>query len=103
MDISEFQRIAKKFREHLNKSNPRQYNTAVELLADLTEEIGELAKSITRKEIRGVEPDHKIEDDVVDVLFSLFCFANHYKFDMKAEIAKVLKKWEERYGIKLAK
>ena len=101
MDISELQKIAKKFRDGLNRQNPKQYNTPVELLADLTEELGELAKSITRKEIRNMGSEHKIEEEVIDVLFSLLWIANHYGLDIEKEIKKSVQKWEKRFGVEL--
>jgi len=69
-------------------------------LADLVEEIGELARIInTLENIKKPKPGEKINElemEMGDVLFSLICLANYYKVDLTKALLKVIKKYDIR-------
>ncbi|MCD6514007.1 MAG: nucleotide pyrophosphohydrolase [Candidatus Asgardarchaeum sp.] len=69
-------------------------------LADLVEEIGELARIInTLENIKKPKPGEKINElemEMGDVLFSLICLANYYKVDLAKALLKVIKKYDTR-------
>lgn len=100
MDVSELQKIAGEFRKSLNEKFGEQFKGSKELMIDLMEEVGELAKSISRKEIRGEEPDHPIESEIVDVFLDILWLANHYNIDLGGEFQKSMEKWKDRFELK---
>jgi NTP pyrophosphatase (non-canonical NTP hydrolase) len=68
-----------------------------EMLARLTEELGEIASDLQRN--HGLRPRKTvtdIEEEVGDLLFTLGAFANIHKLDLEAAFARVLEKYAER-------
>lgn len=68
-----------------------------EMLARLTEELGEIASDLQRN--HGLRPRKSvtdIEEEVGDLLFTLGAFANIHKLDLEAAFSRVLDKYAER-------
>jgi NTP pyrophosphatase (non-canonical NTP hydrolase) len=68
-----------------------------ELLARLTEELGEVARDLQRQ--RGMRPrpqPSNLEDEVGDLLFTVAAFANVQKIDLERAFRNVLAKYESR-------
>ncbi|MDO8269828.1 MAG: MazG nucleotide pyrophosphohydrolase domain-containing protein [Candidatus Levybacteria bacterium] len=67
-------------------------------LAELMEEVGELANAIQTDEGFKSTKRKKSElvDSVCDVLFEVFAIAAHYKIDLNTEYPKVLKFIDDR-------
>ncbi|WP_223211938.1 nucleotide pyrophosphohydrolase [Thermococcus henrietii] len=64
-----------------------------EMLAALTEEVGELADAMLAQEgIKGSPGEGKLEEELGDVLFALLCIANYYGINaeeaLKVSVAK---------------
>jgi NTP pyrophosphatase (non-canonical NTP hydrolase) len=100
MEVSELQRIAADFRKSLDEKFGRQFRGPKELMIDLMEEVGELAKSVSRKEIRGEEPKHSIESELTDVFLDVLWLANHYGIEIDREFMKSMERWKERFELK---
>jgi len=68
-----------------------------QILAHLTEELGEIASALQRKE--GLRP-RKVEEDlggeVGDLLFTLAAFANATGIDLEESVGKVIDKYNAR-------
>jgi NTP pyrophosphatase (non-canonical NTP hydrolase) len=101
MQISELQKISEGFRKSMDDKFGEQFKGPKELLIDLMEEVGELAKSISRKEIRGEEPKHSIESEIIDVFLDILWMANHYGVDLEAGFMKSLGEWKKRFGVEI--
>ena len=70
-----------------------------EILARLTEELGELSAALQRDQgLRPRESDTEVAEEVGDVLFTLAAFANARKINLQDTIEQVLAKYEERDG-----
>ena len=70
-----------------------------EILARLTEELGELSAAVQREE--GLRPRKvavDLEDELGDVLFTLAAFANASGIRLSEAIEKVLRKYRQRDG-----
>jgi NTP pyrophosphatase (non-canonical NTP hydrolase) len=93
MDIKKLQEIAAEIRKSMDKKFGKRFNGPKELMVDLMEEVGELASSISRKEIRGEEPKHSIESELADVLLTIFWLANYYGVELDREFEKKHGKW----------
>jgi NTP pyrophosphatase (non-canonical NTP hydrolase) len=68
-----------------------------ELLARLTEELGEVARDLQRQ--RGMRPrpqKSNLEEEVGDLLFTIAAFANVQKIDLQSAFEQVLAKYEAR-------
>ena len=69
-------------------------------LAVLVEEVGELARIMSRKygdqSFKGEESGQDLADELADVLFVLVCIANQTGVDLTAAIQKNLEKKTER-------
>ena len=76
------------------------YWDPLSMLAALIEESGELAKEINYqqgyKPKKSNEKEHKINEEVADVLFALICIANHFEIDLEKELKKTLHKYTTR-------
>lgn len=103
MDISELQEIAAEFRKSLDKKFSEQFKGPRELMIDLMEEVGELAKSISRKEIRGEKPKHPIESEIVDVFLDILWLSNYYGIELGKEFEKSLERWKKRFEVEIKK
>ena len=68
-----------------------------ELLARLTEELGEVARDLQRQ--RGMRPrpqPSNLFEEVGDLLFTLAAFANLEKIDLARAVERVIEKYRER-------
>lgn len=76
------------------------YFPPFEILAGLTEEVGELSREITYrlgvKTKKPAEDVGEIEDEIADVLFVLSCIANSFDIDLDEAFEKKMRKIEER-------
>ena len=69
-------------------------------LGVLMEEVGELARVMTRKhgEQSSKDSDHqyKMEEELADILFVVICLANQSNIDLEAAFVKSLQKKSDR-------
>jgi NTP pyrophosphatase (non-canonical NTP hydrolase) len=76
------------------------YWTQHEMLARLTEELGELAREINHrygpKKKKFDEMDNSIEAEVGDILYTLACLANVEGFSLEESLRQSIKKVETR-------
>lgn len=76
------------------------YWTPHEILARLTEEVGELAREINHqygpKKKKSDEPDNSIEAETGDILYALACLANAKNFSLEESLQKSIEKIESR-------
>jgi NTP pyrophosphatase (non-canonical NTP hydrolase) len=76
------------------------YFDELSMLAQLVEEVGEVARVVSRRygDQRPKELDARLElgDELADVLFVLICLANKTGIDLGAEFARNLAKKTER-------
>ncbi len=76
------------------------YFKPLEILARLTEEVGELAREINHsfgpKKKKATEKDNEIGDEIGDIIFTLICLANSLKIDLDKSFKKVIKKLYKR-------
>ena len=77
------------------------YWNPFEMLAALTEEVGELADEILKFEgVKGSGDIQTLEEELGDVVFALACIANHYGVDLIEALDKTVKKYRQRDGNK---
>ena len=71
-----------------------------EILARITEEVGELAREINHrygpKKKKADEADRAIEDEVGDILYALACLGNSEGFLLDEALQKSIEKVETR-------
>ena len=83
----------------INKYGVRYYNELTNM-AILTEEVGEVARIISRKygEQSYKESDEKVDlgDELADVLFVVLCLANQTGIDLESALKKNLAKKTNR-------
>ncbi|RNF40488.1 nucleotide pyrophosphohydrolase [Planococcus salinus] len=76
------------------------YFTPMELMARLTEELGELSREVMHhygpKKKKSTEQDNTIEAEIGDVLFVLTCMANSLNIDMEQAHNQVMEKFNSR-------
>lgn len=76
------------------------YFTPMELMARLTEELGELSREVMHqygpKKKKSTEEDNTIEAEIGDVLFVLTCMANSLDIDMEKAHDQVMEKFNSR-------
>jgi NTP pyrophosphatase (non-canonical NTP hydrolase) len=76
------------------------YFKPLEILARLTEEVGELAREINHrfgpKKKKDTEDVKEIEDELSDIIFTLTCLANSLDLDMDRGFKKVMDKYNTR-------
>ncbi|OZS79403.1 nucleotide pyrophosphohydrolase [Tetzosporium hominis] len=76
------------------------YFPPMELLARLTEELGELSREVQHlygmKKKKSTEAEKALEEELGDFLFVLICFANAEKIDMQQALDRVMTKFETR-------
>jgi NTP pyrophosphatase (non-canonical NTP hydrolase) len=70
------------------------------LLAAIIEELGETAREVMALEkIKPIKKDELlkgINDELGDLLYSIFCLANYYKVDLENALIKTIGKYEIR-------
>ncbi|MFA1641258.1 nucleotide pyrophosphohydrolase [Chryseomicrobium imtechense] len=76
------------------------YFPPMELLARLTEELGELSREVQHlygmKKKKSTETEKAIEEELGDFLFVLICFANAQNIDMQQALDRVMEKFNTR-------
>jgi NTP pyrophosphatase (non-canonical NTP hydrolase) len=76
------------------------YFKPLEILARLTEEVGELAREINHnfgpKRKKASEKTKEIGDEMGDIIFTLACLANSLGMDMDKSFGNVMKKIQKR-------
>ncbi len=96
MTINEAQRIVD---EWINTTGVRYFNELTNM-AILTEEVGEVARIISRKygeqSFKESDMNHNLSDELADVLFVLICIANQTGIDLTDALKKNLHKKEIR-------
>lgn len=76
------------------------YFPPMELMARLTEELGELSREVQHvygmKKKKGTEKIKSLEEETGDLLFVLICFANSQDISLESALTTVLKKFKDR-------
>ncbi|CAM3056053.1 nucleotide pyrophosphohydrolase [Filibacter tadaridae] len=76
------------------------YFPPMELMARLTEELGELSREVQHvygmKKKKTEEAIRSLEEETGDLLFVLICFANSQGIDLNKALLSVLTKFKER-------
>lgn len=68
-----------------------------QILARLTEELGEVAAALQRREgLRPRKVEVDLEDEIGDLLFTLAAFANVTGIDLDRSITKTIEKYDVR-------
>lgn len=71
-----------------------------EILARLTEEVGELAREINHqygpKKKKSTEKKKEIGDEMADIIFTLGCLANSLNIDLEEHFERVMDKCYKR-------
>ena len=92
MEIKEAQRLVD---EWINSVGVRYFNELTNM-AMLTEEVGEVARIISRKygeqSFKESDKEKNLEDELADVLWVLICLANQTGVDLTAAFKKNLEK-----------
>lgn len=91
--------LQKRIDDYYKKEN-WPYWTQHEILARLTEEVGELAREINHqfgpKKKKVGEAENTIEAEVGDILYALACLANSEGFDLETSLRNSIEKVETR-------
>ena len=76
------------------------YWKPLEILARLTEEVGELAREINHrygpKKKKSTEKSKEIGDEMADIIFTLGCLANSLNIDLEEHFNRVMDKYYKR-------
>ncbi len=76
------------------------YFKPLEILARLTEEVGELAREINHrfgpKKKKSTEGTKEIGDEAADIIFTLACLANSLGIDLDKSFKRVMDKYQGR-------
>jgi NTP pyrophosphatase (non-canonical NTP hydrolase) len=84
-----------------------QYWQPHEILARLTEEVGELAREINHrfgpKRKKTSETERALSDEIADVFFTLICLANAQGIDLDEAWARTMEKATRRDGERFTK
>src|SRR4030042_5884686 len=76
------------------------YFKPLEILARLTEEVGELARELNHrfgpKKKKSTEKKQEIGDEISDIFFTLICLANSLNIDLDKSFEKMMKKLNTR-------
>lgn len=76
------------------------YFPPMELMARLTEELGELSREVQHvygmKKKKSTEEMSTLEEETGDLLFVLICFANSQGISLENALSTVLSKFQER-------
>lgn len=72
------------------------YFQPLEILARLTEEVGEVAREVNHrfgpKKKKSTEEKNELADELGDILFTIVCLANSQKIDLKEAWQRVMDK-----------
>ncbi|OHA88387.1 MAG: nucleotide pyrophosphohydrolase [Candidatus Zambryskibacteria bacterium RIFCSPHIGHO2_01_FULL_43_25] len=73
-----------------------EYFKPLEILARLTEEVGELARELNHiygpKKKKSSEDKKEMADEMGDIIFTIICLANSHKVDLDDSFKKVMDK-----------
>jgi NTP pyrophosphatase (non-canonical NTP hydrolase) len=73
-----------------------EYFKPLEILARLTEEVGELARELNHiygpKKKKSSEDKKEMSDEMGDIIFTIICLANSHKIDLDDSFKKVMDK-----------
>lgn len=73
-----------------------EYFKPLEIMARLTEEVGELAREINHlygpKKKKATEDLKELEDEIGDIIFTLVCLANSHDIDLDESFSRVMDK-----------
>ena len=87
----DLKKIQKDVNEWTKQFDP-QYWTPHEILARLSEEVGELAREVNHlhgpKKKKDSEEENNISDEICDIIFTVVCMANSKGIDLQ-------EKWDE--------
>jgi len=76
------------------------YFPPMELVARMTEELGELSREVQHvygmKKKKSTEAVRSLEEETGDLLFVLICFANSQGISLEKALTNVLEKFKER-------
>lgn len=76
------------------------YWKPLEILARLTEEVGELARELNHrfgpKKKKSSEKNKEIGDEIADVIYTLICLANSLDINLDESFEKMMKKLNTR-------
>lgn len=92
--INEFQGKVKKFMDENNANIPIEYQ-----MLDLVDEIGEVAKEISKMSGYGTRKPEFREEIIIelgDALYSLIAVANYYDVDLLKSIDMAMEKYTKR-------
>jgi NTP pyrophosphatase (non-canonical NTP hydrolase) len=82
------------------KSVGWSYWTPHEMLARITEEVGELSRAVNHeygpKKRKEDEAEQSIEGELGDILYALACFANAHQIDLDSALEKSFDKVTKR-------
>lgn len=85
----------KKIDDWIKKNGVRYYNELTNM-AVLTEEVGELARIISRvygeQSFKKTDKKYNLSDEIADVLFVLICIANQTNIDLTKALEQNLRK-----------
>ena len=91
--------IQKQVDEWTSQFTP-QYWQPHEILARLSEEVGELAREINhiygQKKKKSTEETKEMADEIADIIFTLSCLANSQKISLDESWKKMIEKYEKR-------
>lgn len=100
MTISEAQKRVDRW---INTTGVRYFNELTNM-AILAEEVGEVARIISRKfgeqSYKQDEPEPDLSDELADVLFVLICLANQTGTDLTDALEKNLEKKQKRDAVR---
>ena len=72
------------------------YFKPLEIMACLTEEVGELAREVNHqfgpKKKKASENSREMADEIADIIFTLSCLSNSLKLDIDAAFKRVMDK-----------
>lgn len=79
------------------RKNAGGYWDKFQILARLTEEVGEVASALQRQEgLRPRKVEVDLEGEIGDLLFTLAAFANVNNIDLEQSLRKVMTKYDLR-------
>lgn len=96
MKIEQFQKDVDKWTSQFTP----QYWSPHEILARVTEEVGELSREINArfgpKKKKEGEKDKELGDEMADIIFTLTCLANSQNIDLSEHLHRIIDKCYNR-------
>ena len=76
------------------------YWSPLSMICAIMEELGEVAREVNSlegyKPKKSNELNSNLGEELADLLFSIICIANHYKFDLGKELNNIIDKYSKR-------